>query len=133
MGNYEDIIDHPHHVSKKRPQMSMHDRAAQFSPFAALTGYEAAIAETARITDRRVELDEYELQKLDEQLQKILEHLQEQPEVDITYFKPDERKEGGSYVTKRGHVKKLDEYEQVLTMTDGTRIEIAEIVEITEK
>lgn len=133
MSNYEDIIDHPHHISKKRPQMSMHDWAAQFSPFAALTGYEAAIAETVRITDRRVELDEYELQKLDEQLQKILEHLQEQPEVDITYFKPDERKEGGTYVTKRGRVKKLDEYEQVLTLTDGTQIEISEIVEITEK
>ena len=133
MSKYEDIMDHPHHISKKRPQMSMHDRAAQFSPFAALTGYESAIEETARVTDRRVELDEYELQKLDEQLQEILEHITEHPEVNITYFMSDEKKEGGAYVTKKGCVKKLEKYEQRIVLLDGTKIEIPDIVEIAKK
>lgn len=130
MKDYSDIIDHPHHVSRKRPQMSMHDRAAQFSPFAALTGFDAAVAEEARVTDRRIELEEDERQRLNERIQILAEHIEEQPEVSITYFVPDERKEGGAYVMETGVLKKIDEYEHMLVMTDGTKIPIREIIEI---
>ena len=95
MSEYDDIIHLPHHVSRIHPQMSMEDRAAQFSPFAALTGYDAAIVETARLTAQRVELDEYERQALNKKLQFISEHLNEHPKVSITCFVPDARKEGG--------------------------------------
>ena len=123
MKDYSDIIDYPHHVSRTHPQMSMHDRAAQFSPFAALTGFDAAVAEEARVTDRRIELEEDERQRLND--------IEEQPEVSITYFVPDERKDGGAYVTKTGALKKIDEYEHVLIMTDGVRIPIREIIEVS--
>lgn len=128
MNEYEDIIHLPHHVSKKHPQMSMQDRAAQFSPFAALTGYDAAVEETARLTDRRIELDEYEAQHLDEQIQKIVEQLQEHPEVSITYFLPDARKDGGEYITVTGSVKKIENYERRIILTDGTSIPICEVI-----
>ena len=128
MKDYSDIIDHPHHVSRTHPQMSMHDRAAQFSPFAALTGFDA---EEARVTDRRMELEEDERQRLNERLRILSEHIEEQPEVSITYFVPDERKDGGGYVTKTGALKKIDEYEHVLIMTDGVRIPIREIIEVS--
>ena len=93
---YSDIIDLPHHVSTKHPHMSPEDRAAQFSPFAALTGYDDAIRETGRLTERRVELDDEELARLDEKFHILQEHLEEQPVVRFTYFKPDMRKEGGA-------------------------------------
>ena len=131
MKDYSDIIDHPHHVSRARPQMSMHDRAAQFSPFAALTGFDAAVSEEARVTDRRIELEEDELQHLNEKLRILSEHIEEQPEVSITYFVPDERKDGGAYVTKTGVLKKIDEYVHVLIMTGGVRIPIREIIEVS--
>ena len=131
MKDYSDIIDYPHHVSRTHPQMSMHDRAAQFSPFAALTGFDAAVAEEARVTDRRIELEEDERQRLNERLRFLSEHIEEQPEVSITYFVPDERKDGGAYVTKIGALKKIDEYEHVLIMTDGVRIPIREIIEVS--
>lgn len=111
-GEYEDIIHLPHHVSSKRPQMSMLDRAAQFSPFAALTGYDDAIQETGRLTEQKIELDEETLEKLDERFQILQEHLCEQPEVRFTYFKPDERKEGGAYLTVSGIVRKIKLYER---------------------
>ena len=130
MKDYSDIIDHPHHVSRTHPQMSMHDRAAQFSPFAALTGFDAAVAEEARVTDRRIELEEDERQRLNERLRILLEHIEEQ-EVSITYFVPDERKDGGAYVTKTGALKKIDEYVHVLIMTDGVKIPIREIIEVS--
>lgn len=130
MKDYRDIIDHPHHVSRKRPQMSMHDRAAQFSPFAALTGFDAAVAEEGRVTDRRIDLEEDERQRLNESIQILAEHIEEQPEVSITYFMPDERKEGGAYVKESGVLKKIDEYEHMLVMADGTKIPIREIIEI---
>ena len=129
-GKYDDIIDLPHKQSNRRPHMPLIDRAAQFSPFAALTGHDAAIKETARLTDWKVELDEYRKEELDSQLQQILEHIAERPEVVITYFRPDEHKEGGAYVTHNGSVKKIDEYEQIILMTDGTRIPIEDIAEI---
>lgn len=131
MKDYSDIIDHPHHVSRTHPQMSMHDRAAQFSPFAALTGFDAAVAEEARVTDRRIELEEDELQHLNERFRVLSEHIEEQPEVSITYFVPDERKDGGAYVTNTGALKKIDEYEHVLIMVGGVRIPIREIIEVS--
>ena len=96
MGNYDDIIDLPHHVSETHPPMSRADRAAQFSPFAALTGYDAAVRETARMTERRIELDEGVKAELNARLNCILEHLSEHPQVSITYFMPDEKKSGGA-------------------------------------
>lgn len=129
-GKYDDIINLPHHVSSKRPQMSMQDRAAQFSPFAALTGYDGEIKEAARLTDSKIELDEYEKQEVDEMLQLILRHIGEEFEVIITYFLPDERKAGGSYVDVAGIVKKLDEYERILVMRNGTKIPVDDILKI---
>ena len=130
MSEYDDIIHLPHHVSRIHPQMSMEDRAAQFSPFAALTGYDAAIAETARLTDQRVELDEYERQALNEKLQFISEHLNEHPKVSITCFVPDVRKDGGEYVTVTGKVKKIDDYEHRIILMDGSRILMEDVTMI---
>ena len=127
MGKYDDIINLPHHTSSKRPRMSMIDRAAQFSPFAALTGYDAAVKETARLTDRRIELDEYSKAALDERLQLIQEHLKEHPEVTITYFQPDKRKDGGAYLSVIGGIKKIDAYEKCVVMMDKRKIPIDEI------
>ena len=124
---YDDIINLPHYVSSKHPHMPALDRAAQFSPFAALTGHDAAIKETARLTDEYMELDEDRKEEIDRQLQKIREHLSEKPEVMITYFVPDERKAGGSYVTVSGRVKKLDEYAGRVIFEDSTSVEIDKI------
>lgn len=130
MGPYDDIIDLPHPTSTKHPRMPLADRAAQFSPFAALTGHEAAIRETARLTDRRVELDEDEKAALDRKLRLLTEHLAERPAVRITYFQADQRKDGGSYETSSSSIKKLDDVERVVVMTDGRRIPIDDIYEI---
>lgn len=130
MMNYEDIIHLPHHRSKKHAPMPLIDRAAQFSPFAALTGHDAAIKETARLTDRKIELDEYEIEVLDERLRIIREQLTAKPEITVTYFLPDERKCGGRYVTVTGTVKKIDEYEKYLLLNEGTRILIEDILEL---
>lgn len=129
-GKYADIINLPHHISSSRPQMSITDRAAQFSPFAALTGYDAAIEETGRITDSFIELDESRKAVLNEKLQLILENIKEQPEVTITYFKPDDKKAGGAYVDVTGHIKKLDDYEQCILMENGEKVYIKYIYEI---
>lgn len=128
---YNDIINLPHHISKSHPQMSKLNRAAQFSPFAALTGYEGAIKETARLTNKRVELEEWEKDVLDEKLRIINEQLSSQPEIEITYFQPDEKKSGGAYVSVIGIVKKIDRYERTVVMQDETRIPIEEIIAIT--
>ncbi len=130
MTEYDDIIHLPHHVSKRHPPMAEIDRAAQFSPFAALTGYDAAIKETARLTDERVELDEYSSNALSDRLQIIAERIAEQPEIAITYFQPDIIKSGGSYVTAARAAKKIDEYKRIVIMADGTTIHIDEIVAI---
>ncbi len=129
-GNYDDIINLPHHVSGTRPQMSAHDRAAQFSPFAALIGYDAAVAETARLTDERIELDESQKEALSQRLLMLSEQIDDHPEAVFTYFVPDKRKSGGKYVTATGSVKKIDEYENVVVLTDGTRISITDIFNI---
>lgn len=130
---YDDIIKLPHHVSQSHPPMSILDRAAQFSPFAALTGYEGAIEETARLTDKRIELDEAERNDLDENLKIILEQLSSQPEVEITYFLPDEKKTGGAYILVIGIVKKIDSFERTVVMQDETRIPIDDIVRINRR
>lgn len=127
---YGDILDLPHPRSKKHPPMDAVARAAQFSPFAALTGYDSAVKETARLTQDRIELDEYTKEALDIRLKEIQEQLQERPEVSITYFQPDEHKAGGAYQTIKGRVKKIDSYEQCLVLEEGSRIPIREIVEL---
>ena len=120
----------PHHVSKTRPQMPMSDRAAQFAPFAALTGYDAAIKETGRLTVERIELDVEALSALDMKYQLLMEALDEAPEVIITYFRPDERKAGGKYVSAVGAVKKIDDFERRITMQDGAKIPMDDVLSI---
>lgn len=127
---YDDIINLPRHVSSKRPRMTVSNRAAQFSPFAALTGHGAAIKEATRLTDERVELDEYTKDNLNHRLQTLADRIKEHPEIAITYFKPDPKKSGGAYVTATGRAKKIDIYERVVIMTDGTVIPIVEIINI---
>ena len=129
-GKYDEIMGLPHHISKTRPQMPMSDRAAQFAPFAALTGYDAAIKETGRLTDERIELDVEALSALDMKYQLLMEALDEAPEVTITYFQPDERKAGGKYVSAVGAVKKIDDFERQITMRDGTRIPTDDVLSI---
>ncbi len=130
MGNYDDIINLPHPVSTKHPQMSLADRAAQFSPFAALTGHEAAIAETARLTDTRPVLDESRKMELNDKLQVILGHISLNPEIAVTYFIPDEKKAGGSYHQVLGIIKKYDEAGHTLIMENGSIIPIDDILEL---
>ena len=129
-GKYDEIMGLPHHISKTRPQMPMSDRAAQFAPFAALTGYDAAIKETGRLTDERIELDVEALSALDMKYQLLMEALDEAPEVTITYIQPDERKAGGKYLTATGAVKKVDDFERRITMQDGTKIPMDDVLSI---
>ena len=116
---YEDIINRPHHVSKARPQMSELERAAQFAPFAALTGYDSAIKETGRLTDERIELDEEASTALDMKYQLLMDALDDEPEVTITYFQPDERKAGGKFVSAVGAVKKIDDFERRMVSSES--------------
>lgn len=127
---YDDIIDLPHHVSPNRPHMSALERAAQFAPFAALSGYGDAVNETARLTDRRLELDEYAKEELNQQLQIIANYAKDSTKVLITYFRPDTKKAGGEYVTLTGCVKKIDEYERTVLMQSGEKISIDEIISL---
>jgi hypothetical protein len=127
---YEDIIDLPHHVSYRHPRMSRIDRAAQFAPFAALTGYGAAVEETARLTEGLTELDETARALLNEKLRMLADFLDSEPQITITYFRPDERKTGGSYVTVSGTIKMVDEYARTVVMTDQTVIPMEHIREI---
>lgn len=125
---YAEIIDLPHHVSTSRPQMPMMDRAAQFSPFAALTGYDAAIKETGRLTDEKIELDEENLKDLNMRFQMLIDHLKDEPEVTFTYFKPDERKTGGAYIEVSGVVKKVDDFERLILMKNGLKLPMDDIL-----
>lgn len=127
---YDDIINLPHPVSASHPQMSAMNRAAQFAPFAALTGYGDAISETHRLTDRKIELDEEAKAVLDEKLQMLMEHLEEHPEVQITYFVPDERKAGGAYITVTGSIRKIDLPARSVIMTDGSAIQMDAILDM---
>lgn len=130
MDSYEDIINLPHHISSKRPQMSMQDRAAQFSPFAALTGYEDAIKETGRLTDVRIELGDEERELLDRKQRYLQECITERPEITLTYFVPDEKKAGGAYISVSGQLKRVDEYARQLVLTNGKKIPLDDIVDI---
>lgn len=129
MGKYDDIIDKPY-AGSRRGRMTMKARAAQFSAFAAVTGHDAAVKEMARLTDSRIEVGEDLKRVIDGQLQQILRHIQEQPEVTFTFFRPDERKEGGSYVTVTGTVRNFDQLNGVVVLQDKTRIPICEILSI---
>lgn len=127
---YSDIIHLPHQTSKRRPHMSISHRAAQFAPFAALTGYNMAVREVARLTADKVELDESSVDMLNAKLQILKEHLPDAPRVRITHFQPDEKKSGGAYVTTEGFVKKIDEYNNIVVMMQGIQIPISEIFDI---
>ena len=127
---YDEIANLPHHVSETRPQMPMSDRAAQFAPFAALTGYDSAIRETGRLTDEKIELDEEALTALNLRYQLLMDALGKEPEVEITFFKPDERKSGGEYVTVIGAVKNVDDFERLITMQDGMKIPMNDVLSI---
>lgn len=130
MGNYDDIIGLPHHVSSTHPRMPLRDRAAQFMPFRALTGYEDTIRETARLTDERIELTEDEKALLDGKLQHLAENAASRPHVTLTYFQPDRRKSGGAYVTTAGQLKKIDDITGTLVLWGGERIVIEDILDI---
>ena len=127
---YDEIMELPHHVSKTRPQMPMSDRAAQFAPFAALTGYDSAIKETGRLTDERIELDEEALTALDRKYQFLMDTLDDAPEVTIIYFQPDARKAGGQYVSATGTVKKVDTFGRRILLQDGTRIPLDSVYDL---
>ena len=126
---YEKIIHLPHHISKNRPQMSNHDRAAQFAPYSALSGYEDAVVETARITDEQTELDEYEKERINDTLVFLLSAPQD-TRISLTYFLPDERKAGGAYVTVSGEVGRIDEIKKEITLVGGHPISIQKIIDI---
>ena len=127
---YDDIINLPHHVSTNHPRMSVHDRAAQFAPFAALVGYDDAVAETARLTENRPELDEQEQRAINERLAYIADHIHEQPEVFIRYFVPDERKSGGAILFASGTALKVLINKQQIVMSTGVHIPFDAIVGI---
>ena len=130
MGNYDDIIHLPHYCSRKRSHMSRQDRAAQFSPFAALTGFDAAIEETGRLTDDRPELTEYRNTQLDQMLNCLMEQLPCRPMVAVTFFLQDTRKSGGSKERKKGYLQKIDLYNKNLAFTDGDTIALEDILHI---
>lgn len=124
---YADIINLPHHISTTRHPMSMYDRAAQFSPFAALSGYGAAIRETERKTEKMAQLSEDVLSELDERLNVLISRLAERPTVEVTYFMPDERKIGGAYRTHRGVIAKIDSFGKRLHFEDGTVVNVSAV------
>ncbi|AVM44026.1 hypothetical protein C5Q97_04595 [Victivallales bacterium CCUG 44730] len=128
---YDDIIRLPHHVSRNHPQMPMLDRDAQFAPFAALTGYESAVGETARLTAERRELDPQEAAELNRRLAALIARLPERPEVTVEYFVPDDRKAGGAYVTVTGRVRHISVPEKTLVMEDGAVIALEDIATIS--
>ena len=131
-GIYDDIINLSHHVSKKHPQMPIEERAAQFAPFAALVGYEYAVEETARITEKRIELNEEEKNILDIKIQMLSEQIKVQiyPNITIIYFIPDLKKEGGKYIKVSGVIKKIDEFKQLIILDDKTEIPIKDVINI---
>ena len=129
-GPYDDIIHLPHPTSKVHPRMSRADRAAQFSPFAALTGHRTAIAETARLTEPQIELDEDAMEELDWKQSLLLDHIGERPEVTVTWFQPDGRKEGENYITAVGRLEKLDVLGRRMILANGTKIALDKIIDI---
>lgn len=131
MNKYKDIINLPHHVSKTRKPMSLYNRAAQFAPFAALTGYDDAIKETARLTEERIELSDELKNMLNQKIKLIIENIKLQPEVAITYYVPDNKKSGGVYKTISGNVKRIDEVEKCIIFTNKLKIFFSDIISIS--
>ena len=129
-GVYDDILHLPRPQSKKHTPMSMEDRAAQFLPFAALTGYDAAVSETARLTEDRIELDPQEAERLGARLAVLVKRQNEQPELSLLYYVPDARKAGGAYVTVSGRLRKITDFPRCIYLTDGIRIPIEDIVAV---
>ena len=127
---YEDIVNLPRHISQVHPQATMADRAARFSPFAAISGYEDMVKEAARVTEERIDITDATKELLNEKLNMIIEFLDEEPEVTITYFEPDKKKDGGAYISITGTVKRIDEYERIVLMSDDKKIRIDEIYAI---
>lgn len=130
MSKYDDIIDLPHHVSTTRKHMSNHDRAAQFSPFAALVGYDDAVVETARLTEDRIELTESEQETVDAALRLLQENIENRPEATITYYRPDSRKAGGEYVTVTARIRRIDPVARLMQLSDKSTIPLDEIVTV---
>ena len=130
MGKYDDIINLPHYEPKNHKRMSMYARAAQFAPFAALTGYEESVKETARLTNRKIEIDEEFKETLDWNLQEIQENISSEPKATIKYFIPDIKKSGGKYVIATGIVKKIDKFKQTIILNENKEIPISEVIEI---
>ena len=128
--DYDDIINLPHHISSKRPQMPIEDRAAQFAPFAALTGYEENIKEATRLTDKRIEINEEKKSTLNKKLQIILNNIKEEPCITFTHFVYDEKKSGGKYIDITGPVKKINILDGYIILKEKTKISIEEIIDI---
>ena len=129
-GRYDDILHLPHPTSVRHPRMPISERAAIFSPFAALTGHAGAIAETTRLTKQKMELDEDTKAELDRRQAVLMEHIAEQPEITVTWFQPDERKDGGAYFTTTGRLKKINEMNRVLILLDGTSIPLEDVADL---
>lgn len=129
-GPYDDIIGLPHHISTKHPAMSRAKRAAQFMPFKALTGYDAAVIETARLTDSRIDLNEDAIAALDEKLRILADRAAEHPDITVTFFLPDEKKDGGAYISAAGVLKRINEYERIIVLMNGDRIAIGDVLDI---
>lgn len=132
-GPYDDIIRLPHPTSAKHPRMPLADRVAQFSPFAALSGHSAALAETARLTDRQIELSDDDKAVLDQKQRILLEHIKEHPEISVTWFRPDEKKDGGQYITTTGRLKRIDEFNQVLLLAGDIKIPLIYVVDLSSE
>ncbi len=130
MGKYDDIINMPHHVSSKHPQMARENRAAQFAPFAALTGYDASVKEEARLTGERIQLTDEQVSALNSKLAYLQDKIADEPLVVITYFVPDAKKLGGEYVTIEGIIHRIDDIEGVITLADKKKIAMTEILSI---
>lgn len=130
MSNYDDIINLPHHVSNVHPRMSLYNRSAQFAPFAALTGYDDAIVETARLTDKRINLDESLIEIINNKLINIESIINEHPLISVTYFVKDKKKDGGSYITINGNVKRIDKVDNCIILNNKSKISIDEIIDV---
>ena len=128
--NYDDIINLPHHVSTRHPQMSMMNRAAQFAPFAALTGHAAAIEETARLTESQQELADEDNEILNQKMAYLREAINEHPTISITYFEPDKRKSGGRYMSIEGQLQNIDDYNQTIVLKNGETIPLKSVLDI---
>ena len=128
--NYDDIINLPRHISDKHPHMSIHDRAAQFAPFAALTGHSEAVSETARYVDEKIDLGEDAIKEIQDALNYIQEHISQSPQVTITYFVVDDRKRGGRYVTETAKVKQLNNLEQSISLENNVIVNFDKILNI---